>query len=111
MAASALEAGSQLNSPPDSTGNKESPPAAHKHDVSDSELSDIEDPDEDIGDVEPDHYADDGRVPVFKPTTEQFRSFTRYVSLAIRNQLHCIELMGTTTDEKDKSIWHEIWHC
>lgn len=71
----AEEMGSHLHSPPESNGT-----ASHKHDGSDSELSDIEDPEEDIGIVEPDHYADDGRVPVFKPTVDQFKSFTRYVS-------------------------------
>lgn len=62
-----------LHSPPDSNN-------ALKLDGSDSELSDLEDQEEDIGDIEPDHYADDGRVPVFKPTMEQFKSFKLYVS-------------------------------
>ncbi|KFX93381.1 hypothetical protein O988_06851 [Pseudogymnoascus sp. VKM F-3808] len=35
---------------------------------------------EDIGEVVPDHYADDGRVPVFKPTMHQFKDFQVYVS-------------------------------
>lgn len=64
----------QLRSPPQS--NKDSPP--QKLDGSDSELSDLEE-DMDIGEVEPDHYSDDG-VPVFKPTMEQFKSFKLYVS-------------------------------
>jgi hypothetical protein len=34
---------------------------------------------EDIGEVVPDHYADDGRVPVFKPTMHQFKDFQVYV--------------------------------
>jgi len=77
MAVPALDSGSHLHSPPDSS--KESP--SHKNDGSgsDSELSDIEDPEEDIGIVEPESWADDGRVPVFKPTMEQFKSFPRYV--------------------------------
>ena len=66
-----------IASPPDS--NKESPSLKHEGSVSDSELSDIEDPEEDIGEVVPDHFADDGRVPVFKPTMHQFKSFQRYV--------------------------------
>ncbi|KAH8593244.1 hypothetical protein B0O99DRAFT_516058 [Bisporella sp. PMI_857] len=71
----AQEVDSHLHSPPDS--NKESP--SHKHDASDSELSDIEDPEEDIGVIQPEEYADEGRVPVFKPTMAQFKSFTRYM--------------------------------
>lgn len=48
------------HSPPDSNSD-------HTLKVdSDSELSDLEDAEEDIGVVEPDHYADEGRVPVFK---------------------------------------------
>jgi hypothetical protein len=62
-----------LHSPPDSNN-------ALKLEGSDSELSDIEDPEEDMGEIEPDYYADDGRVPVFKPTMDQFRSFKLYVS-------------------------------
>ncbi|KAI9742425.1 MAG: hypothetical protein M1818_003959 [Claussenomyces sp. TS43310] len=62
-----------LSSPPDSN-------TALKLDGSDSELSDLEDQEEDIGDITPDHYADEGRVPVFKPTTEQFKDFKLYMS-------------------------------
>ena len=59
-----------LSSPPDSTN-------ALKLDGSDSELSDIEEPEEDIGEILPDHY--EGGVPIFKPTMEQFKSFSPYV--------------------------------
>lgn len=91
-----------LSSPPDSSHDP-------KMDGSDSELSDA--PDDDILDevtldpkpikeesmpdivpdipeeepmeeVVPDYYADDGRVPVFKPTPEQFKDFQGYVSIA-----------------------------
>lgn len=31
------------------------------------------------GDIEPDHYYDDGTVPVFKPSMEQFRSFPDFI--------------------------------
>lgn len=65
-----------LSSPPDSNN-------ARKLDGSDSELSDIEDGEEDIGDVQPDSYDDGGRVPIFKPTMHQFKSFKTYVSSAI----------------------------
>lgn len=34
---------------------------------------------DDIGEVVPDHYADEGRVPVFKPTMHQFKDFQVYV--------------------------------
>lgn len=76
----AQESGSHLHSPPDSTGSRSKESPVHKHEGSDSELSDIEDPEEDIGEVVPDHWADEDRVPVFKPTVEQFKSFPRYVS-------------------------------
>lgn len=68
----------QLHSPPDS--HKDSP--SLKLDGSDSELSDIEDPEDDIGEVKPAYFADDGRVPVFQPTVVQFKSFSRYVCLS-----------------------------
>lgn len=39
-----------------------------KREGSSSELSELElDDDEDIGDIEPDHYWDGGKIPVFKP--------------------------------------------
>lgn len=39
-----------------------------KREGSSSELSELElDDDEDIGEIEPDHYWDGGRIPVFKP--------------------------------------------
>lgn len=59
-----------LSSPPDSNN-------ALKLDGSDSELSDIEEPEEDIGEVLPDRY--EGGVPIFTPTMEQFKSFSPYV--------------------------------
>jgi hypothetical protein len=74
-----FETENQLRSPPES--HKDSPSKIRDGSASDSELSDLEEQEEDIGVVEPDHYADDGRVPVFKPTVAQFKSFTRYVGL------------------------------
>lgn len=77
-----------LHSPPDSNN-------AMKLDTSDdSDLSDLEDPapelsephgtippvdspEEDIGDVLPDHWS--GTVPVFKPTMHQFKDFKKFV--------------------------------
>ncbi|KAF2428094.1 hypothetical protein EJ08DRAFT_719833 [Tothia fuscella] len=54
-----------------------------KHEGHSSDLSDLEDEDEDdIGEVFPDHYWDEengGRIPVFKPTMDQFRSFKKFV--------------------------------
>ena len=73
------EVDSHLHSPPESS--KESPSLKNDASASDSELSDIEDPEDDIGVIEPESWADDGRVPVFKPTMEQFKSFPRYVCL------------------------------
>lgn len=40
----------------------------HKAESTQSELSDLElDDDDDEGDIEPDHYYEDGKIPVFKP--------------------------------------------
>lgn len=64
-----------LSSPPESN-----PPLEAKMDASDSELSDIEDPEDDLADVEPAFWADDGHIPVFKPTPAQFKDFSKYVS-------------------------------
>lgn len=77
MAVPGPETENQLHSPPDS--NQESP--LLKNDASDSELSDLDEPEEEIGEVKPAYYADDGRVPVFKPNEVQFKSFSRYVCL------------------------------
>jgi hypothetical protein len=73
----APETEGQLHSPPAS--NKEDSTSA-KHDgaASDSELSDLEDIEEDIGEVTPAYYSDGG-VPVFEPTMDQFKSFKLYV--------------------------------
>lgn len=53
-----------------------------KKDSDDSELSDLEldDEDNDMEDVEPDHYWEGGKIPVFKPTMEQFGNFKKYIS-------------------------------
>jgi len=45
----------------------------------DSELSDLDLDDEDEEDIEPDHYWDGGKIPVFKPTMDQFRDFKRFI--------------------------------
>ncbi|KAK5137093.1 hypothetical protein LTR08_001102 [Meristemomyces frigidus] len=45
----------------------------------DSELSDLDLDDDDDEDIEPDHYWDNGNIPVFKPTMEQFRSFKKFI--------------------------------
>ncbi|GAB7352984.1 hypothetical protein MBLNU459_g3550t1 [Dothideomycetes sp. NU459] len=46
-----------------------------------SELSDIEndDDDDDAEEIVPDHYYDGGKIPVFKPTMDQFRSFKKFI--------------------------------
>ena len=46
------------------------PPTSEDNNLKDgssSELSDLELDDDDIGEIEPDHYYDGGKVPVFKP--------------------------------------------
>ncbi|SMQ54670.1 unnamed protein product [Zymoseptoria tritici ST99CH_3D7] len=49
----------------------------------DSELSDLDlDEDDDMEEIKPDHYWDEengGRIPVFKPTMQQFASFKKFV--------------------------------
>ncbi|ORY17991.1 hypothetical protein BCR34DRAFT_378608 [Clohesyomyces aquaticus] len=42
-----------------------------------SELSELDSDDDE--EIEPDHYFDGGKIPVFKPTMDQFRSFKKYV--------------------------------
>lgn len=49
-----------------------------KRERSSSELSELEDDDADE-DIEPDHYFEGGKIPVFKPTMDQFRSFRKFV--------------------------------
>lgn len=72
-----LAVNGQLYSPPDSTN-------VPKQDASESELSDLEDHEDkdesDFGEIEPAHWADDGHVPVFKPTYDQFKDFTVYMN-------------------------------
>ena len=49
------------------------PPAseeADKQDDSGSELSDLDLDPEDVGDIEPDHYYEGGKIPVFKPVRQ-----------------------------------------
>lgn len=82
--ATAVEGGAVPQVAPDAAPGLSSPPDSHNAsalDSSDSELSDLDDPEEDIGEVVPDYYADDGRVPVFKPTMHQFKDFKLYVRL------------------------------
>lgn len=62
-------------SPPDSTN-------ARKEDGSDSELSELEDPTEELI-AEPSYY--DGTVPVFEPNMEDFIDFQRYVGTTTRS--------------------------
>ncbi|USW53119.1 Putative Zinc finger, PHD-type, JmjC domain, JmjN domain, Zinc finger, RING/FYVE/PHD-type [Septoria linicola] len=48
----------------------------------DSELSDLDLDDEEEEEVFPDHYWDEengGKIPVFKPTMDQFRDFQKYI--------------------------------
>ncbi|KAF2156135.1 JmjC-domain-containing protein [Myriangium duriaei CBS 260.36] len=59
------------------------PPTSEDNDVkletqSTSDLSEVHDEEEEE-EIVPDHYYDGGKIPVFKPTMEQFRSFKDYV--------------------------------
>ncbi|KAF2640911.1 hypothetical protein P280DRAFT_543846 [Massarina eburnea CBS 473.64] len=57
------------------------PPTSEDMDKRDERLSsELSDLDSDDGeDIEPDHYWDGGKVPVFCPTMDQFRNFKRFV--------------------------------
>lgn len=51
------------------------PPAsdeADKHNDSGSDLSDLELESEENGEIVPDHYYDGGKIPVFKPVSQNF---------------------------------------
>lgn len=51
-------------------------------DNEESDLSDLDLDDEDEEEILPDHYWDGengGRIPVFKPTMDQFRDFKKFV--------------------------------
>ncbi|KAF2097157.1 JmjC-domain-containing protein, partial [Rhizodiscina lignyota] len=58
-----------------------------KRDDASSELSELEleedrnldEEDDDIGDIEPGYYYEDGKIPVFTPTMEQFKDFKKFV--------------------------------
>lgn len=69
--------------PPTSEEMNHDEPKQELHDESDlSELDLDEDDDDDGEEIEPDHYWDaenGGKIPVFKPTMEQFRSFKKFV--------------------------------
>jgi hypothetical protein len=65
----------QLGPPPVSNNHS---PLKQDGAPSESELSDIEDTEEDIGEVAPAYYSDGG-VPVFQPSMDQFKSFKLYV--------------------------------
>lgn len=60
------------------------PPTSEDNDVkleteSTSDLSEAELDEDEEEEIVPDHYYDGGKIPVFKPTMEQFRSFKSYV--------------------------------
>jgi len=53
-----------------------------KHEDEESDLSDLDldlDDEDDGEEIEPDHYWDNGKIPVFKPTMDQFRSFKKFI--------------------------------
>ena len=59
--------GTPVKAEPKSTLTPPTSEEADKHDGSSSELSDLELDQDDIGEIEPDHYYEGGRIPVFKP--------------------------------------------
>jgi hypothetical protein len=66
---------SALTPPTSEEMNHEQP----KDNDDESELSELDlDDEEDEGYIEPDHYWDGGKIPVFKPTMDQFRSFEKF---------------------------------
>ncbi|KAI6854424.1 hypothetical protein KC318_g22477, partial [Hortaea werneckii] len=44
-----------------------------------SELSDLDLEDEE-DEIKPDHYWEGGKIPVFKPTMDQFRDFSKFIA-------------------------------
>ena len=67
-----------LTPPTSEEMNLDEPKKEHE----DSELSDLDLDDDDEEEIEPDHYWDGengGKIPVFKPTMDQFRSFKKFV--------------------------------
>jgi hypothetical protein len=87
LPASSRDDAADLPPPPRSSQSRVlTPPTSEdmgKCGESSSDLSELdmdmgkEDEDEDIGDVEPDHYWDDGRIPIFKPVSGPRRSDAR----------------------------------
>ncbi|KAL6702720.1 hypothetical protein ACN47E_001002 [Coniothyrium glycines] len=57
------------------------PPTSEDNDKRDERLSsELSDIDSDDGeDIEPDHYYEGGKIPVFMPTMDQFRNFKRFI--------------------------------
>ncbi|KAH8726079.1 JmjC domain-containing histone demethylation protein 3D [Phaeosphaeriaceae sp. PMI808] len=57
------------------------PPTSEDNDKRDERMSsELSELDSDDGeDIEPDHYFEGGKIPVFKPTMDQFRNFKRFV--------------------------------
>lgn len=76
-AAAVPETEKQLHSPP-ASNMEDSTSVKQDGAQSDSELSDLEDLEDDIGEITPSYYSDGG-VPVFEPTMDQFKSFKLYV--------------------------------
>ena len=62
-----IEPKAEVKSEPKSTLTPPTSEEADKHDGSSSELSDLDLDQDDIGEIEPDHYYEGGRIPVFKP--------------------------------------------
>ncbi|KAK0912287.1 hypothetical protein LTR91_015759 [Friedmanniomyces endolithicus] len=50
-----------------------------EHEESDLSDLDMDEEEEDDEEIEPDHYSDGGKIPVFKPTMDQFRDFKRFI--------------------------------
>ncbi|KAH9878696.1 hypothetical protein IAQ61_001969 [Plenodomus lingam] len=57
------------------------PPTSEENDKREERMSsELTDIDSDDGeDIEPDHYFEGGKIPVFKPTMDQFRNFKRFI--------------------------------
>ena len=73
-----------IEQPPPKPANALTPPTSEEmnHDEKKKEHEDSELSDLDLEDIEPDHYWDGGnggKIPVFKPTMDQFRSFKKFV--------------------------------
>jgi hypothetical protein len=86
-----------------------------REDNDSSDLSDLDMDDEDIGDIEPDHYFDDGAIPVFKPVCFPYLQLCvpRYKMQSRTNATpdHGSIPRFQEVRRQNQQIWHEVGYC